>query len=233
MKAPARALPATQDPTQQAAAVAHLQAVDPVLARIIAAVGPPNIRYDPNYFAGLVGAIMGHQISVAAASAIRARLAARFTAERPLSPEGLLALAEDDLRAIGLSRAKMVYVADLATKVASRVVDLATIGQLPDEAVIEQLTRVKGIGRWSAEMFLIFSLGRPDVLPVDDLAIRSAARRQYDLPVLPRAVELHALAEPWRPYRTFGSWYLWRSRGGDPRVGLPASPNAADTQARS
>jgi DNA-3-methyladenine glycosylase II len=231
MKAPALALPATQDPAQQAAAVAHLQAVDLVQARIIAAVGPPAIRHDPNYFAGLVGAIMGHQISVAAASAIRARFAARFTAQRPLSPEALLALAEADLRAIGLSRAKMTYVADLATKVASGEVDLATIDQLPDEAVIEQLTQVKGIGRWTAEMFLIFSLGRPDVLPVDDLGVRAAARRQYELPALPSAATLRALAEPWRPYRTFGSWYLWRSRGGDPRVGLP--PPAAPARAAS
>jgi 3-methyladenine DNA glycosylase/8-oxoguanine DNA glycosylase len=202
--------------------MAHLRAVDPVMARIIAAVGPPTIRHDPNYFTGLVGAILGHQISVAAASAIRARLAARFSPERPLTPERLLALSEADLRAIGLSRAKMVYVADLATKVTSGAVDLAHVDDLPDEAVIAQLTQVRGIGRWSAEMFLIFNLGRPDVLPVDDLAVRSAAVRQYALPDMPRAAELRTLAEPWRPYRTFGSWYLWRSRGGDPRVGLPS-----------
>jgi DNA-3-methyladenine glycosylase II len=176
------------------------------------------VRHEPNYFAALVSAILGQQISVAAASAIRARLAARVGAERPLSPEALLALSYEDLRAVGLSHAKAVYVADLAGQVASGAVDLARIDALPDEAAIAELTRVKGIGRWTAEMFLMFSLGRPDVLPVDDLGFRAAAQRQYGLAERPTAVALRALAEPWRPYRTFGTWYLWRSNSLDPRI---------------
>ena len=151
-----RAHPATRDPSTLAAAMAHLRGADPVLARLVAAVGSPALRHEPDYFVALVWSIMGQQISVTAATAIRTRLAAHFTAERPLSPAGLLALSADDLRAAGLSRAKAAYVADLATKVVSGAVDLATLDQLPDEVVIERLVQVKGIGRWTAEMFLMF-----------------------------------------------------------------------------
>ncbi len=213
--------PATRDPAVQAAAVAHLRAADPVLARLVAAIGPPNVRHEPHLFTALVSAIVGQQISVSAASAIRARLAARLGPDQPLTPEALLALTHDDLRAIGLSRAKEAYVTDLAAKVASGAVDLVTIDQLADDDVIAELTRVKGIGRWTAEMFLIFSLGRPDVLPVDDLGFRAGVRRHYGHAALPRAAELRALAEPWRPYRSFATWYLWRSGSVEP---LGASP---------
>ncbi len=215
-------LPPTQDPAYHAAAMAHLRAADPVMARLVDAVGPTALRYEPDYFVALVSAILGQQISVRAASAIRARLTARCGPEGRYSPEALLALTDDDLRASGLSRAKAAYVADLAAKVASGVVDLATIDELPDEAVIERLTQIKGIGRWTAEMFLMFSLGRPDVLPVDDLGFRAAVRRHYGHAALPRAAALRALAEPWRPYRTFATWYLWRSGSIDPRIGPEA-----------
>jgi DNA-3-methyladenine glycosylase II len=214
-------VPATRDPAVQAAAVAHLRGADPVLARLVAAVGPPNLRHEPHLFTALVSAIVGQQISVSAASAIRARLAARCGAEQPLEPEALLALTHDDLRAIGLSRAKEAYVTDLAAKVASGAVDLATIDELADEEVIAELTRIKGIGRWTAEMFLIFSLGRPDVLPVDDLGFRAGVRRHYGYAALPKAAELRALAEPWRPYRSFGTWYLWRSSSVEPLGRVP------------
>jgi DNA-3-methyladenine glycosylase II len=214
--------PATRDPAVMAAATRHLRRADPVLARLIAAIGPPAIRHEPNYFAALVGAILGQQISVSAANAIRGRLAARFGPESPLSAEGLLGIPYDELRTIGLSHAKAVYVADLAAQVASGNVDLATIEQLPDEAAIAHLVRVKGIGRWTAEMFLIFSLGRPDVLPVDDLGFRAGVRRHYGLDALPTAAALRTLAEPWQPYRTFATWYLWRSNSVDPSVAVGA-----------
>jgi DNA-3-methyladenine glycosylase II len=213
---PVRAQPATRDPSTLAAATTHLRGADPVLARIVTAVGTPALRHEPDYFVALVWSIMGQQISVTAATAIRTRLAGYFDPERPLSPSGLLALSGDELRAAGLSRAKAISVVDLATKVVSGAVDLATLDQLPDEAVIERLIQVKGIGRWTAEMFLIFSLGRPDVLPVDDLGFRSAVRRHYGHTALPTAAELRALAEPWRPYRSFATWYLWRSGGVEP-----------------
>jgi DNA-3-methyladenine glycosylase II len=224
-------VPATRDPAVQAAAVAHLSAADPVLARLVAAIGPPHLRHEPHLFTALVSAIVGQQISVSAASAIRARLAARCGPDQALTPEALLALTHDDLRAIGLSRAKEAYVTDLAAKVASGAVDLATIHQLPDEEVIAELTRVKGIGRWTAEMFLIFSLGRPDVLPVDDLGFRSRVRRHYNLAALPQAAELRALGEPWRPYRSFGTWYLWRSGSVEPFAGPREIGNASESAA--
>ncbi len=211
--------PATRDPAVLAAAVAHLRAADPVLARLAAAVGPPAVRHEPDYFVALVGAIVGQQLSVRAASAIRARLAAALAGGGALTPAALLAAGVETLRELGLSRAKAVYVTDLATHVASGALDLASLDRLPDEAVIARLTQVKGIGRWTAEMFLIFSLGRPDVLPVDDLGFRAAVRRHYGLPAPPPAAVLRALAEPWRPYRTFGTWYLWRSRSLDPTIG--------------
>ena len=214
-------LPPTRDPAQQAAAMAYLQAADPVMAGLVARVGPPNMRHEPDYFAALVGTIIGQQISVAAASTVRARLAARFTPERPLSPHNLLALTEDDLRGCGLSRAKAGYVADLAHKVAHGHVDLATLDALSDEEAIARLTLIKGIGRWSAEMLLMFGLGRPDVLPVDDLGFRAAVRREYGLAELPRAPELRVLAAPWQPWRTFATWYLWRSVAQDPTVIIP------------
>ena len=226
----ARNRPATQDSTVQTAAVAHLRAADPVLARLIAAVGPPTLRHEPHLFTALVSAIVGQQISVSAASAIRARLAARCGADQPLTPEALLALNHDDLRAIGLSRAKELYVTDLAAKVASGAVDLATIDELPDEAAIAELTQIKGIGRWTAEMFLIFSLGRPDVLPVDDLGFRSNVRRHYGFAALPKPAEVRALAEPWRPYRSFGTWYLWRSTGVEPRVADGSADGSVNKQ---
>lgn len=213
--------PATRDPAVLAAAVAHLRAADPVLARLVAAVGPPAVRHEPDSFVALVGAIVGQQLSVRAASAIRARLAAALAAGGALTPAALLAAGMETLRRLGLSRAKALYVTDLAGRVATGALDLATIDRLPDEAVIARLTQVKGVGRWTAEMFLIFSLGRPDVLPVDDLGLRAAVRRQYDLPALPPAAALRALAESWRPYRTFGTWYLWRSLSLDPTIGAP------------
>jgi DNA-3-methyladenine glycosylase II len=219
-------LPPTRDPAQQAAAVAHLRAADPVLARLIARVGPPTIRHEPDYFAALVGTIVGQQISVRAAASVRARLAACFHPERP-TPAGVLALGEAGLRACGLSQAKARYVLDLAARVHGGQLDLAALDALDDEAVIQRLTVVKGIGRWSAEMLLIFGLGRPDVLPVDDLGFRAAVRREYGLDTLPRAAALRALAEPWRPWRTFATWYLWRSAAQDPTVVVPPPPDGA------
>jgi DNA-3-methyladenine glycosylase II len=207
----------------------HPGAADPVMARLIARVGPPAIRHEPDYFAALVGTIIGQQISVRAAASVRARLAACFSAEQPLSPAGLLALGEEALRGCGLSRAKALYVSDLAAKVASGAVDLAALDTLDDEVVIKQLTPIKGIGRWSAEMLLIFGLGRPDVLPVDDLGFRAGVQREYGLEELPKAPALRELAAPWRPWRTFATWYLWRTA--DPRPTVTVPPAAVEVPA--
>jgi DNA-3-methyladenine glycosylase II len=133
-----------------------------------------------------------------------------------VGPAGLTAvnLAQfntDELRSVGLSARKASYVADLAAKVNNGTVRLRQIGRLSDEAVVESLTQVKGIGRWTAQMFLIFSLGRPDVFPHDDLGVRTAIRDQYGLDELPDKTTSHSIAAPWRPYASVASWYCWRS----------------------
>ena len=137
--------------------------------------------------------------------------------ERWFAPEQLLAVSEEQLRAAGLSRQKTAYVRDLAGKFASGQLSEDEFAHLENEEVIRRVTSVKGIGRWTAEMFLIFSLGRPDVLPVDDLGVRRGIQITYGLADLPKPDEMRRIADPWRPYRSVGTWYMWRSLG----VALP------------
>ena len=200
-----------------AAAEAHLAAVDPVLARLIAAHGPCTLAPDPRPFHTLVDSIISQQISVKAAASILRRFQALLP-DGAVTPEAILALPVEQMRAAGLSGAKARYVRDLAEKVAAGVVDLESIAHAPDEVVIRELVQVKGIGRWTAEMFLIFSLGRPDVLPVDDLGFRTAAQRAYGLAALPGKAALQALAAGWHPYATVATWHLWRSLSNTPAL---------------
>lgn len=202
-------------------AMAYLAARDPVLAPLIAEIGPPNLRPSTNLFASLAGSIVGQQLSVKAAAAIRQRLDALMPDGRGLTPEGILARSFEELRAAGLSRSKATYLLDLATKVQQGKIDLATIATLDDEAIISELVQVKGIGRWTVEMFLIFALNRLDVLPVDDLGFRTALKRRYDLDALPKPAEIKRIAEPWAPYRSLGTWYLWRSLRNEPLRSTP------------
>lgn len=202
-----------QDLTQRGAfdsaiALAHLRAADPIIAAVIAAVGPYTLTYEPQGFVTLVDAIVSQQISVKAADAIMKRIVA---AVGPLTPQTLLAYSPEELRSLGLSNQKARYILDLSDKVANGVVDLAHLAQQNDEAIIKELIQVKGIGRWTAEMYLLFSLGRSDVLPVDDLGLRQGVQRAYALPELPRGPQIQAIALPWRPYRSVATWYLWRS----------------------
>jgi DNA-3-methyladenine glycosylase II len=191
-----------------APAVAHLRASDPRWPPLIARVGPCRLRPQRDRFRLLVRAIIGQQISTKAAASIEARLHA--LAGTPFEPAGLLALDEPSLRQAGLSARKAAYVRDLAAAVHHGRLSLSRIGTWNDQAIVERLTEVKGIGRWTAEMFLIFGLNRPDVLPVTDLGIRVALRRYFDLPDLPTPAQCEQLAEPWRPHRTVAMWYLWR-----------------------
>jgi DNA-3-methyladenine glycosylase II len=161
-------------------------------------------------YGALVRSIVGQQLSVKAASAIYGRLVAPFGGRSP-TPAELLTAEEDDLRAVGLSRPKIRYLKDLARRVEASELDLAGLGELTDDEVIARITSAKGLGRWTADMFLMFHLGRPDVLPVGDLGIRRAVERAYGLSGLPDAKELTAIAEPWRPERTLASLYLWES----------------------
>jgi DNA-3-methyladenine glycosylase II len=172
----------------------------------------PDARGRPaDLYGALVRSIAGQQLSVAAARAIWRRMTEHFGGRTP-TPQEILAEDPDVLRAAaGFSRAKVVYLRSLAEHVLDGELELDRLAELPDDEVIRELTAVKGIGEWTAHMFLIFTLHRPDVLPVADVGVRNAAMRAYDLPAPPTAAELEALGEAWRPHRTRASLYLWRS----------------------
>jgi DNA-3-methyladenine glycosylase II len=161
-------------------------------------------------YGSLVRTIVGQQLSTKAARSIYGRLTALFD-ERAPTPEELISTDEELLRACGLSRPKVRYLRDLAERVVSGGLDLRALHDQSDEEVIRQITAVKGLGRWSADMFLMFHLGREDVLPVGDLGVRRAAERVYVLPEIPDAETLQHLARPWSPHRTLASFYLWES----------------------
>jgi DNA-3-methyladenine glycosylase II len=158
----------------------------------------------------LCRSIVYQQLSGKAAGTIMARFLGLYTSDA-LTSEALLRTADDTLRGIGLSRPKIAYLKDLATKVQDGTLQLEALPVHSDDEVIYQLTRVKGIGRWTAEMFLIFALGRPDVFPVDDLGIRKAIQRVYGYKRMPAPGTMHRHARKWIPYRTIATWYLWRS----------------------
>jgi len=191
-------------------AIEHLRAADPVLDDLISRYGIVTRNRSRPAFYALMAAIVGQQISVKAAAAIMSRLLGLFSEGQEVQAETLAEVSFEQLRAVGLSAAKARYLHDLAEKVADGTVDLAALPQLPDEEVITTLCQIKGIGRWTAEMFLIFSLGRIDVLAVDDLGLRTAIQRAYGLNQLPQAAEIRALAAPWQPYRTIAMLYLWQ-----------------------
>ena len=192
-------------------AMAHLRDADPVLARLIDAVGPIEIALRRERFASLGRAIIFQQLAGAAARTIHDRFIALFPGQRFPTPRQVLEASPEDLRRVGLSRQKSLYLKDLAAHVDNGTLNFHRFHKMDDEEIIVDLTRVHGIGRWTAEMFLMFNLGRPDVLPVDDLGVRNAARRLYRMRKMPDAKRLRALAERWRPYRSAASWYLWRS----------------------
>ena len=195
-------------------ATAHLKRVDPVLAGIIRSVGPCRLRVDRcgGPFGALVESIIYQQITGRAAATIHGRLCALFE-NRHLCADDILGASDDALRQAGLSRQKVAALRDLSRRVKSGL-PLRYIARLPDERVIEALTEVRGIGRWTVEMFLIFRLGRLDVLPVDDYGVRKAMQRAYRKRALPKGEWMTRVAEPWRPYRSVASWYLWRSLDG-------------------
>jgi DNA-3-methyladenine glycosylase II len=188
----------------------HLRSADPVMKDIIDTVGPFSLGLERNRFSMLVRSIISQQISGSAARSIRKRLL-ELAGPEGLKAANLARFTVEQLRSVGLSSQKASYIADLARKVNDGTVDLRQIGRLSDERVVEQLTQVKGIGRWTAQMFLIFSLGRLDVFPHDDLGVRSAIRNRYGLADLPDKETAHAIAAPWRSYATVASWYCWRS----------------------
>jgi DNA-3-methyladenine glycosylase II len=204
---------------------------DPVLAAIIRRQGPCGLgavrdRFD--HFSMLVRAIVFQQLSTKAATTIHTRLLACLPEGRP-TPGALASLTEAQLRAAGISRQKAAYLKDLCEQVGCGAVPLEDVDAMSDEEVVASLTRIKGIGRWTAEMFLIFRLQRPDVFPVDDLGIVNAIRKAYGLRKKPTKARLMTIGDSWRPYRSIASWYLWRSLDNAPLKPEPTSAQPAKT----
>lgn len=203
-----------------AAAVRHLKRVDSKLCRAIESCGPCRLKHEgeEDAFGALVHSIIYQQISYYAANAIAARFQKLYApanspdGARLPSPAELAATPVATLRRAGLSRQKTAYMLDLARRAVSGELKLERFREMDDEAVIQNLTQVKGIGRWTAEMFLIFHLDRPDVLPVGDLGLQYGFKRVYGLRKLPKAAKMLSIAEAWRPWRTVGSWYMWAAR---------------------
>jgi DNA-3-methyladenine glycosylase II len=200
--------------------VAALSSADPVMARLIedhGALVRKDLKRDRpgDAYGALLRSIVGQQLSTKAARTIYGRMLELFDGHAP-SPRQLRAADPDAIRAAGLSRPKIAYLRDLARHVEDGELQLERLGDLPDEEVVEQLTAVKGIGEWSAHMFLMFHLGRPDVLPVGDQGIRRAVEVQYRLRKLPDPKRLEKIARPWRPYRTLACLYLWSSLDNKP-----------------
>ena len=187
----------------------HLARADPILGDIIARVGPCTLAPRKDYFAALCHSIISQQISTAAAQTVWERLRRLFPNRRPTAA-ALLALPPDILRSAGLSRPKQSYLRSIAEAFVNGDVPVRRWGTMDDEAIVQSLIPIRGIGRWTAEMFLIFVLNRTDLLPVDDLGLCTQVRKCYGLKDYPNADVLKRIAEKWRPYRSIATWYLWR-----------------------
>jgi DNA-3-methyladenine glycosylase II len=198
-------------------AILHLKKSDPVIAAIIARVGKYAIEFREPEFQTLVRSIVYQQLSGKAASTILGRLVAALP-DGHLTPEAILALEPERMRALGLSKQKTSYIRDLAERTQAGELDFSRLRDMTDEDVIETLTRVKGVGVWTAHMFLIFALRRPNILPTGDLGVRSAIRKAYRLRDLPKPARIEKLAKRWHPYCSVAAWYLWRSVDGDAEI---------------
>jgi DNA-3-methyladenine glycosylase II len=190
-------------------ALAHLKSSDPVLASIIERVGPPQISYREPTFEALARSIVFQQLSTKAARTIYGRL--EEAAGGKLTPESIQGLSVGEMRRAGLSKQKIGYIRDLAEHALSGKVDFAHLPEMTDEEVITALTDIKGVGEWTAHMFLIFALRRPNVLAVGDLGVRTAVQRHYKKRLLPKPQHIEKLAVNWHPYCSYACWYLWRS----------------------
>jgi DNA-3-methyladenine glycosylase II len=190
-------------------AINHLKKCDPVLRGIMERVGPFRMEYGLPQFSSLAEAIVYQQLNGKAAETIFKRFAT--LAGEPLTPESILKLSDEQLRGVGLSKQKSAYLKDLAQKTAAGVLDFSKLPELPDEEVIEHLTQVKGIGVWTAHMFLIFSLRRLNVLPTGDYGVQMALKRHYRKRKLPKPKDMEKIARAWEPYRSVACWYMWRS----------------------
>jgi DNA-3-methyladenine glycosylase II len=224
-----------------AKAARHLSRVDPVLGAVIRRVGPCTLAPRRDYFVVLCKSIYNQQISTKVAAVLFARFRQQFPRQRP-TPQAVLAFLSGDpekVRAVGLSRQKALYLRDLATHFIDGRIPTRKLCRLDDQAVIDALVGVNGIGRWTAEMFLMFVLNRPDVLPVDDLGLREGVRDIFGLPARPTPSQVIEMGEKWRPYRSVATWYVWRRHvnatekpAGSPTSGIAPSASAS-TRRRS
>jgi DNA-3-methyladenine glycosylase II len=190
-------------------ALQHLRKSDPVLASIIKRVGPCRISFSKPTFHALSESILYQQLNGNAAATIFDRFTA--AAGSPLTPKGILRLSDLQMRAVGLSRQKTAYLRDLSEKTAAGLLNFEHMHQMADEDVIAHLTQVKGIGVWTAHMFLMFTLRRPDILPTGDYGIQAAIKKHYRKRKWPKPAVMEKIAKPWSPYRSIACWYLWRS----------------------
>jgi DNA-3-methyladenine glycosylase II len=190
-------------------AVNHLRKSDPILRGIIERVGPCRMEFGPAEFSSLAESIVYQQLNGKAAATIFERFLA--LAGEPLTPEGVLKLTDAQLRSVGLSKQKSSYLKDLSVKTQEGLLDFAALPGLDDDEVIKHLTQVKGIGVWTAQMFLMFTLKRPDILPTGDYGVQAAIRKHYKKRKMPKPNVMEKIARPWAPYRSVACWYLWRS----------------------
>lgn len=194
-------------------ALLHLRSADPVMGELIDRVGPFRMRYGPADYPSLLRSIMGQQISTRAAATIHGRLVEACGGE--VHPRVVLSLGDERLREVGISPQKQRYLKDLSEKTLSGEIDFGRLSGLSDDEALKYLTAVKGVGVWTAQMFLIFAMRRPDVyFPVDDLGLRNAMQRLYRMRKPPRAERMLKIAARWRPYSSVACWYLWRSLDG-------------------
>ncbi len=192
-------------------AKSFLKKNDPVLAKIIARVGKCTLEPGRNYFESLTQSIMYQQLSLKAAGTIYKRLVEKA---KKITPENILKLSDEEFRNCGVSKQKIRYLRDLSAKFHDGTINWDKVHHLDDDELIELLSTVKGIGRWTAEMFLMFTLNRLDIFPVDDLGLQRAIKVNYRLKQKPDTKKMLALAKKWKPYRTIASWYLWKSLEG-------------------
>ncbi|HEX6715237.1 MAG TPA: DNA-3-methyladenine glycosylase [Thermoleophilaceae bacterium] len=195
------------------------------MARLIDEIGPLSVKRrkrgrPDDAYGTLVRSITGQQLSTKAAATIYGRLTELYGGRTP-TPREIIATEPEQLRAVGLSNAKAAYLRDLAEHIVDGELPVERLAEMPDAEVYELLTAIKGLGRWTVDMFLMFHLGRPDILPVGDLGIRKAIQIHYGLQELPKAAEMEQLADAWRPHRTLASLYLWESLDNRPGAGNP------------
>ncbi|HLW87582.1 MAG TPA: DNA-3-methyladenine glycosylase [Terriglobales bacterium] len=190
-------------------AINHLSKADPVLRAIIERVGPYRIQYGAPEFHSLAESIVYQQLNGRAAETIFDRFTA--LAGDPVTPHGILKLTEAQMRSAGLSKQKSSYLRDMAERASRGLLDFSKLAELSDDEVIDHLTQVKGVGRWTAQMFLMFTLKRPNILPTGDFGVQMAIKKAYNKRKLPKPVQMEKIAKVWEPYRSFACWYLWRS----------------------